>query len=228
MKKGLMEVIKNYAAYQKTARKYSEINHSEDDPLIRKRVREIFMQHLPGKDILEIGAGYGIDSYHFKQAGNKVTATDFSDEFVKIIKEKYPELKSEKMDMTNPIYPGRSFDGIYCYSSFLHIPPELADDTVYKLSLLLKTCGIILIHTYASARQGKHVIQDWCEIPDNPVSVFSYPMEDLKSLLTKNGFKDIETFRLQLADSTYNKNDTIRKKYQELGFSVFQIIGKKY
>lgn len=79
------KVRQNYSAYQKAVRIYSGEKPAEDDPKIREKCRELFVQRLNGKKILEVGCGSGVDSNFLQKMNLDVTATDFSEEFVKIV-----------------------------------------------------------------------------------------------------------------------------------------------
>lgn len=57
----------------------------KDDAIMREACRSTFLKALPGKDVLEIGCGPGVDSHFLSVAGLTVTATDFSDEFYSIL-----------------------------------------------------------------------------------------------------------------------------------------------
>ncbi len=114
----------NKKAYDLTARQYAGSSPGEDDPVMRKACRSLFINSLPGKDVVEMGCGPGVDSNFFSTEGLTVTATDFCKEFIEIVKERFPAILAHQMDMMKPDLPEQSFDGIYAFASFIHLPRE--------------------------------------------------------------------------------------------------------
>ncbi len=83
----------NKKAYDLTARQYAGSSPGEDDSAMRAACRSAFIDALPGKDVVEIGCGPGVDSNFLAAAGLNITATDFSEEFIEIVRERFPAIR---------------------------------------------------------------------------------------------------------------------------------------
>ena len=88
LNKGQNEI--NKMAWEKVAPVYSGESATEDDPQLRQFARNEFIKRLVGQSILEIGCGPGTDAAKFHELGFDVLATDFSSEFIKIVRLRYP------------------------------------------------------------------------------------------------------------------------------------------
>lgn len=134
----------------------------EDDPVMRRFVREQFCNRLSGVKILEIGCGPGTDAAKFAEQGLDVTAMDYSQEFIAVVKERYPGMKTHVMDITEPDLPLRSFNGIYGFGCFIHLPRLLADTTLSRLRNLLVLCGILCLQLMVSTKGIlEYTIENW-------------------------------------------------------------------
>ena len=142
----------NLKAYEKIARIYAGEEPHQDDPELRDNCRQFFADNLTGKDVLEIGCGPGVDAYYLTKMGLNVTATDFAPEFVKIVKERFPDITAVQMDMTDPTFPDESFDGIYGFASFVHLPRKLGLEALPKLNKLLRPGGAMFLFILKSSK----------------------------------------------------------------------------
>lgn len=112
----------NKVGWEKVALVYSGESASEDDPQLRKFARSEFIKRLNGQSILEVGCGPGTDAAKFHELGFDVLATNFSSEFIKVFRQRYPNLNSRLLDIVKPEPLQKKFDGIYGFGCFIHIP----------------------------------------------------------------------------------------------------------
>jgi 2-polyprenyl-3-methyl-5-hydroxy-6-metoxy-1,4-benzoquinol methylase len=210
----------NLSAYNKIARIYAGDKPEEDDPVMRRACRELFYKHLAGKKVLEIGCGPGTDSHYLQQMGLNVTATDFSGKFVQIVKERYPTLTVRQMDMTSPDLPEISFDGIYGFACFIHIPRKLADQTLSALRRLLVPGGILFLGMIKSTKVNEYIIPNWCGMDNNPVLFTCYDEAEIESRLKKVGFEHVEFHTI--SSEVYEK----LPRLIERGVSMYKVIAK--
>ncbi len=182
----------NQRAYSAIAHLYAGSEPAEDDPGMRKHCRELFTGALKGTEVLEVGCGPGVDAHFLAQAGLKVTATDFCDEFVAIVGARFPAVTARKMDMTAPDFPEASFDGVYGFASFIHLPRALAAKTLTGLRKLLRPDGVLFLGLLRSRKVREYVIENWGGQPDNPMLFTCYDPEEIKKLLLEAGFARVD------------------------------------
>lgn len=182
----------NLKAYELVARLYAGDEPVEDDPVMRSHCRELFTSALTGKDVVEVGCGPGVDSSFLHAEGLNVTATDFSSEFIQIVRERYPEIHAHQMDMMNPDLPANSYDGVYAFASFIHIPRSESSRTLKGFYNLLRKNGVIFLSLIRSSKVSEYLIDDWGGISGNSVLFTCYQPEDMNRLLTEAGFIEIK------------------------------------
>ncbi len=183
---------KNKVAYERVARQYAGEQPGEDDPQMRAQCRDLFIRSISGQRVLEIGCGPGVDSSFLHRAGLDVTASDFSEEFLKIVQERFPEVKTHKMDMTSADLPDDSFDGIYAFASFIHLPRVNALATLEGFRRLLKDQGVLFMSLIQSAKTSEYVIEDWGGHKNNPLLFTCYRPNEIELLLKNAGFKRVD------------------------------------
>jgi hypothetical protein len=96
------------------------------------------------------------------------------------------------MDMTQPDLPEGSFDGIYGFACFLHIPRDLANETLRRLRCLLKPEGVLFLGLIKSTKLDEYVIPDWGGLEDNPMLFTCYEESDIEARLHEAGFGHVE------------------------------------
>ena len=98
------------------------------------------------KNTLELACGNGTYTGVLSRNADKITATDYSDEMVKVTTEKFSnadKIKVEKADAFNLKYDENSFDTVFI-SNLLHIVPN-PEDIVKEVKKVLKQGGRIII-----------------------------------------------------------------------------------
>jgi len=122
-------------------------------------------ERFAGKRVLEIGCGSGIDSLELASHGAKVTATDMTDNAIKLTYELSQEaalpISVRKAVGTTLPFPDGTFDVVYSYGVIHHIPevrkvlkeihrvltPEgLFLGMVYNMNSLLYEYSILHLH----------------------------------------------------------------------------------
>ena len=114
---------------------------------------DLIRQYLPkGSTVFEIGAGGGDDALALRQAGFAVTASDFSDEFVKILKSKnIPALQN---DAKQDELPG-AYQAIYANAVFVHFEPAELDEFLLMIANKLQSPKIIFFSVIAGETQER-------------------------------------------------------------------------
>ena len=108
-----------------------------------------FIKLLPeGGAVLDAGCGSGRDSLGLKRRGFKVVAFDASEEMCKraseLLGQMVRQCRFEELDYVD------QFDGIWACASLLHVTREAMPDVINRLSIALKTNGVL----YASFKHG--------------------------------------------------------------------------
>jgi ubiquinone/menaquinone biosynthesis C-methylase UbiE len=140
---------------------------------------------LVGKKILDVGSGPGRDALILKEKGLEVICLDASEEMVKICSEK--GLSAIVGDFNNLPFPDNSFDGVWAYTSLLHISKSEIYKPITEIKRVLKNGGLF----------GLGLIEGEGEIYKETAGVnmprlFSfYQEEEIKNLLKENGFEII-------------------------------------
>jgi putative AdoMet-dependent methyltransferase len=102
----------------------------------------------PGAAVLDIGFGTGVLTTQLYNLGCEITGIDFSDEMIRIAKEKMPSAKLFKCDFSNGLPDGihaARFDFIISTYAFHHIGNREKAEMIKSLCLLLNENGEILI-----------------------------------------------------------------------------------
>lgn len=110
------------------------------------------------------------------------------------------------MDMTAPDLPANSFDGIYSFGSFFHLPRSLANQTLAKLSKLLVPDGLICLQLIKSSRNiREYTIESWAGDPLCSMFFTCYDEAEIQDRFAAANFTQIEFLPLPSSDA-YDKN----------------------
>lgn len=131
--------IKTISTYNKMAKEYDEETVDFWDRFPRS-ILDKFVNLVSGK-ILDIGAGPGRDGLLLKNSGLDVVCLDASTEMVKIAKER--GLVSIEGDFLDLPFENGSFDGVWSYTSLLHIPKSEVESAFKEISRVLNTGGVL-------------------------------------------------------------------------------------
>lgn len=107
-------------------------------------------ENWTGKKLLEIGCGSGVDAMEFARYGAIVTATDITDNAVKLTRELAMEtgfpVTVIKACANSLPFGNSSFDCVYCYGVLHHIPE--VEEALAEIRRVLKDDGVILAMLY--------------------------------------------------------------------------------
>ena len=160
--------------YDKNALEYQDF---VDSYLERLSIETgLFLKYIKGKIILDLGSGSGRDSSFLKSQGLTVFSMDISKNMTRLCKEK--GLTSLVMDIENLGFKEKSFDGIWAYTSLLHVPKNKIKNVLLDIHQLLKKDGIFFVGMKEGDFEGYH---------ENP----AYESTRFSSLYLDNEFKTI-------------------------------------
>lgn len=165
--------------YDKYAEEYAGRKQSYTEKYLLSGIA-LFAARLPGKRVLDLGSGPGRDAVYLKKQGLQPVCVDISPTQVKLCKEK--GLEAHEMDFEHLTFPDESFDGVWAYTSLLHLPKTKLDAVLEKICCLLRTGGIFFIGmkegTFEGWQQDKHY-------PEHKRYVAQYTEEELVGKLEK-------------------------------------------
>ena len=183
---------RNQHGWQRVARAYAGDGIGEDDPSMRELLRNRFCERLAGRRVLEVGCGPGTDAAWMAAHGLEVTATDYAPDFLAVVRERYPELDVRLMDMSEPDLAPQSFDGIYGFASFVHLPRSLADQTLVGLRSLLAPGGLLSLWLITSSKGiREYTIEDWIGDAQCSMLFTCYPQTEIEERCLAAGYEDI-------------------------------------
>lgn len=138
--------------------------------------------------VLELGAGTGIDSKLFADAGLDVVCVDLSPMMVEACREK--GLTAHVMDVSDLRFDSGSFDAIYAMNCLVHSPKRELATTLEAISDILQTDGLFYVGLYG----GRRFEGIWEDDSFEPKRFFShYPDDELTQIFEKRF--DVEVFR---------------------------------
>ncbi len=157
-----------------------------------------FLSSLSGGDkVLDAGCGVGDDCEYMDKKGFKAYGIDFSKGMLKEAKERYPQGRYWKADMTTIPFRDGLFDGILANCSLFHIPTELVGKALNEFKRVLKPGGKILLILLEGI--GEQMVEEPYR-PGKYVYTKFYTREEITQLLTEHGFK-VEDVAIQKTTS---------------------------
>lgn len=146
-----------------------------------------FLYNLKGKEILDIGSGGGRDSLYFKEKGFKPLCLDFSETMIEICKKK--GLNGIVCDFEEMNFKNENFDGVWSYTSLLHIPKNKIVRVLEKIYDILKKEGIFYIGMKKG--EGEYIKKESKYGIDGRYFAL-YEFEELNLILENIGFRIIK------------------------------------
>ena len=146
-----------------------------------------FLKRLPSNSkILDAGSGAGNHAVHFQQAGHNVICIDISEEMIKLCRKK--ALSAQIMDFEHLKFSPESFDGVFAYTSLLHVPKEKIRDILEQISRVLKPSGIFFLGMKKGNNEGFRVqdkypgIKRWFSLyTDKELRTYLVPLFHIES-----------------------------------------------
>jgi len=198
------EAQETKALYDKYASEYEE----KTQDYIEKYIKEdfdLFLQNLKGKKILDLGSGPGRDSIRFKQKGFHPVCIDISKAMVDLCKSK--GLEAYEMNMENLDFEDASFDGIWAYTSLLHLSKSKIKNVLKKIYDILKTEGIFYLGMKAGNSEG---FEENKRYPNHKRYFSLYSKEEIEKLLTD--FEILHFSKVEIDSEHIYINFLCRKK----------------
>ena len=182
------------AVYDLVARKYELLVKDYTNIYLVEEVN-LFLKALPGKRILDLGSGPGRDAVIFRERGYQPLCVDLSREMVKLCQEK--GLEARVMDLEN-LQSDETFDGVWAYTSLLHVPKVKMAEVLSRIILVLKPEGAFFL----GMKEGtEEEMKKYKLYPGQKRLMSLYQDEELRELLSVN-------FELLYFSKTIIREDT--------------------
>jgi ubiquinone/menaquinone biosynthesis C-methylase UbiE len=173
-------------AYNFISKDYVQLTKDLDNfPSVKKDTNE-FMTVMPGKLILDAGAGSCRDTVAFANNGFKVEAIDLAKDILVVANGIYPNVIKRIMDVTKLGYRNNTFDGIWCNAVLLHLDFQDFLQALREFRRVLKKNGLL----YISVKEGvgKEIVkaegsERYCR------TFYLKSLDNVKKFLVKTGFE---------------------------------------
>jgi SAM-dependent methyltransferase len=107
--------------------------------------------------VLDLGCGAGYESKRLASIGARVVGVDYSEEGIRIARERTPECLFEVLDFRHLDARFGVFDGVFACASLIHISPEELPDVLWRIANVLKPGGYLL----TIVRSGEGIRETW-------------------------------------------------------------------
>jgi len=197
------------AAYDQIADRYAALTSVMPVRVVELGTR--FLSYLPPTArVLDIGCGPGYHMAWMEAQGFRATGIDLSNEML-IQARLHVRGELVHQDMCQMTFPPASFEGIWCCSSFFHLPKAQATTVLNQMQRILVPEGML----YLSLLEGQG--ESWVE-----ESRFAgverffahYTSEEFEALLREAHFSLVERSR-DVADSAHTWLNFLAKKEGE-------------
>jgi ubiquinone/menaquinone biosynthesis C-methylase UbiE len=182
---------KTEEAYDRVAKEYA-VRHRE----VPARLAELgahFLGYLaPGSRILDIGCGHGRDMAWMELQGFSATGIDISSGMLSQARQL---VRGEvlHMDMCHLTFPERSFEGVWCCSSLLHVPQAQAQEALRHMRRVLVPGGMFFLSLLEG--DGEAWEAEASEFADVQRLFVHYPLKAARASLSQAGFVSVEQYR---------------------------------
>lgn len=173
---------KTVESYDRTADGYEQDTADFWERLPQPPFLDAFTAMLNGRRVLDLGSGTGRDGLMFRDRGIEPICLDASAAMVNLSAQK--GLRAMRGDFASPPFQDGQFDGVWAYTSLLHVPKEQFGRVLVEIHRVLKPGGIfglgLIEGDGEEYRDTKH--------DGNPRWFSYYGVEEARDLLERNGF----------------------------------------
>ncbi|ANP49519.1 SAM-dependent methyltransferase [Streptomyces griseochromogenes] len=131
------------AAYEHSPLKYETATRG----MIPDRELDRFTSMLPEETgpVLDAGCAFGRDTALLADRGVTVIGIDLSDSFLSRARELHPRLDFRRMDVCALDFPGRSFAGVWCQATLLHLRDDHVRVALSEFHRVLRPGGALFV-----------------------------------------------------------------------------------
>lgn len=155
-----------------------------------------FVEYTKGK-VLDVGSGPGRDGLLLQNKGLDVVCLDASMKMVKLSEGR--GLKSVVGDFNNLPFENESFDGVWAYTSLLHVPKSEVSKAFSEIKRVLKANGVFGLGLVEGETE---LYRESSEM--NQLRWFSfYKKEEIEKILSDFGFEILSFKEFKPASKNY-------------------------
>jgi SAM-dependent methyltransferase len=213
-----MNPDKPHHAYEPIAEEYA---NQQDDPVMRERCRNMFLNSLLGKRVLEVGCGPGHDGAALQDEGCEVTAIDLCEAFLKYGKKTYPNVDFQCMNLEEPTFAPNTFDGIIGMACLCHVASANISNALRRYFDILRPGGCIFLSQGDSKIVDSYVVSDWGGIDGNIIEIICHHRDKMKAELEGAGFEEV--YITAIPCPIYDEMPRLKK----IGVHMYAISGRK-
>lgn len=147
-----------------------------------------YQRLLPSGKILDIGCGTGRDANLFIPNGYNYTGIDLSDGMINEAQKLFPNAHFTTMDLSDLRFKDESFNGIWSFAAYLHIPKKEIINAIKEANRVLKIGGIGFITIKKGSTEG------YLGDGNNRRYWSFYGKNQFGKILTSNGFEILESW----------------------------------
>lgn len=176
-----MKNTKNF--YNKTASDWA--SRWYDDKEMLPYLKEFFCCLPENPRVLDLCCGAGYDSKTMKEFGADVVGLDFSEESIKIARERNPKIKFVIEDMLNDYSYLGKFDGCVVIAGLVHLPNEKLSIAFERIYNILNDNGFLFVAVKEGS--GKNKKSSYTEIDGEKYDrdFYLHTIEELKLYSSK-------------------------------------------
>ncbi len=182
-------------AYNELAKEYN--NETKDFwEHFPSAIIDAFVGLVSGK-ILDIGSGPGKDGLILQQRRLEITCLDASEEMVKLSSQN--GLASVVGDLMSLPFPDESFEGVWAYTSLLHLKKIDIGKAIEEIKRVLKEGGIFFLGMI----EGEGEVYRNSSGVGMPRLFAFYKKDELRDILKKTGFEIVFFDQFQPKSKNY-------------------------
>src|SRR3989338_4372351 len=117
-----------------------------------QEIAELTRRLPPPATIVDLGSGPGNQALYLQHQGYKLTCIDISETMVEKCRQK--GLAATVMDFENLEFPSNSFDGVWAYTSLLHIPKQNLEWALMQISAIMKPSAYFFLGMKEGSGEG--------------------------------------------------------------------------
>lgn len=144
---------------------------------------DAFATALPGKCVLNVGSGSGRDALLLRDKGLEVACQDGSKSMVDLTEKL--GFESHLAEFSEMAFDTASFDGVWAYTSLIHIPKDAARDVIKQLRTYLREDGVFAIGVIEGDTAG---MVERKTMPGAERYFKKYTSQELRELIEPLGF----------------------------------------
>ncbi len=176
---------KTIDTYNELAKEYDEETIDFWERFPRTFLDKFIASVKKGGKVLDVGSGPGRDGLLLKEAGFDVTCLDASAAMIELSKQK--GLESVLGDFNELPFEDGTFDGVWAYTSLLHVPKSEVEKPLREIRRVLKFSGIFSLGLMEG---DKELYRESSGVKKERWFSF-YTKEEIEQLLDRNGFEVI-------------------------------------